>query len=85
MYAAEKRARAVSEVYRYPIYGGSRNNSYINIYDTFYLDENMIELLLCPALSFLLLAAMLVTLYNLDNVEDIKRKELQKLVSKYLD
>lgn len=51
----------------------------------FSVDENMIELLLCPALTFLLLGAMLVTLYNLDNVEDIKRKELQKLVSKCLD
>jgi hypothetical protein len=45
----------------------------------------MIELLLCPALTFLLLGAMLVTLYNLDNAEDIKKKELQKLVNKYLD
>jgi len=44
----------------------------------------MIEFLLCPVLSFLLLGTMLAALYRVDKVENIERKELQKMVNECL-
>jgi len=45
----------------------------------------MIDLLVVGGLLLLIPSAMLVVLHYLDNVEDIERKEIQKLLGKCLD
>ena len=51
----------------------------------FLLEENMLELFLCLALSFLILGSMLFVLRHVVDVEDIKMKELQRLVNECLE
>ena len=52
---------------------------------SFLRGENMIEFLLCPVLSLLLLGNMLVAFYYVDNAGNIEKKESQKLDGECLD
>jgi hypothetical protein len=45
----------------------------------------MTELLVALGLLLLIPSAMLVVLHFLDNVEDMEKKELQKLIGEYLN
>jgi len=45
----------------------------------------MIDIFVVWALLLLIPSAMLVVLRYVDDVEDIERKELQKLIGEYLD
>ena len=67
------------------MYEQVRNNSYINISDTLSLGQNMILFLGILGFIVLVIAAMLVVLHHVDNLEDIERKELQKLVNEIID
>ena len=72
--------------YRFPVYDDVRSNSYINTYDTFSLEESIIELFV--ALSFLVLIEAVIVvalLCRLDGFENSQRKELQKLISEITD